>query len=414
MMMSGSQKACEIVNVAHQMGIIVYETDWYENAPAKKAVDKSFMVSTADVDAVVELCRKEGVDGVISGFTDSVLPYQQQVCEKLGLPFWGDRQNIAICIDKKLFKEACEKAGLPVVPYVRLNESNYAQVLSEIKLPAVFKPVDNSGTRGVCKCYKEADKKLSFDKAMSFSKSKEVLAEKMMKADKEYSVYYMLNDGKAYLNAMMDRIVTQTYTDTAPVTPAVFYPSSMLDQWEKEMDPLARRFFKQNNMRNGYAFIQGFSDEGHLYVHEIGYRLNGSIAHKIVEHFCGFNQIEQLIRFTLTGKMEEKEVAKANPHFDGYGLVLEALLNNGIIGEVNGLDKVRQIEGVLDLFQSRFIGDKADDKDPATFYFADIYIVAPSLEKLSKVICQISDCLRVTDSEGNNMLRPFLDASCLS
>ena len=114
------------------------------------------------------------------------------------------------------------------------------------------------------------------------------------------------------------------------------------------MDPYVRKFFEMNNMRNGYVFMQGFYDDGRLYVHEMGYRLNGGVAYKIVEHFSGFNQIEQLIRFTLTGRMEDKEVGKNNPHFDGYGLILATTLNNGTIGKVSGLDKVGRIDGVLD------------------------------------------------------------------
>ena len=409
MMMSGSQKACEIVNVAHQMGIIVYETDWYKDSPAKKVVDKSFMVSTADVDAVVDLCRKEGVDGIISGFTDSVLPYQQQVCEKLGFPFWGDSQNIAMCIDKKLFKEACENAGLPVVPYIRLTESDYEQILPEIKVPVVFKPIDNSGSRGVYKCYDEADKKALLEKSLSFSKSKEVLAEKMMNAEKEFSVYYMLNDGQVYLTAMMDRIVMPSDTVTAPITQAVIFPSSLLSLWESEMDPYVRKFFEMNNMRNGYVFMQGFYDDGRLYVHEMGYRLNGGVAYKIVEHFSGFNQIEQLIRFTLTGRMEDKEVGKTNPHFDGYGLILATTLNNGTIGKVSGLDKVGRIDGVLDCRQYHFEGDSVNGLGTSANDYADIFMVASSLDKLAGMISQIEELLKVVDTEGNNMLLPFLD-----
>lgn len=413
LMMGGSQDSCEIVNVAHQMGITVYETDWYEDSPAKKVVDKSFMVSTADVDAVVELCKKEGVDGIISGFTDSVLPYQQQVCEKLGFPFWGESQNIAMCIDKKLFKEACEKAGLPVVPYIRLNESNYERILPELKAPFVFKPVDNSGGRGVLKCYAEVDKKTLFEQSLSFSKCKEVLAEKLMDAEQEFSVYYMINDGQVYLNAMMDRIVLNSDTITVPITQGCFYPSSRLKQWKAEVDPYVRKFFEMNNMRNGYVFFQGFSDEGRLYVHEIGYRLNGAVAYKIVEHFSGFNQIEQMIRFTLTGKMDAVEVTKANPNFNGLGVILEAMLKEGVVGKYSGLDEVRKIDGVLGCIQFRHEGDRVSEMDTISHFFSDIFIVASSLEELGRIISEVAVCIKVSDTEGNNMLHPFLDVKRL-
>lgn len=127
LLMSGSKDACEIVKIAHCMGIVVYATDWYKDSPVKRIADKSFMVSTADVDAIVDLCKQEGIDSIFSGYTDSVLPYCQEACERLGLPFWGDRTNIEMCIDKKLFKNACERAGLPIVPYIIVNDKNYLE-----------------------------------------------------------------------------------------------------------------------------------------------------------------------------------------------------------------------------------------------------------------------------------------------
>ena len=51
----------------------------------KKIADKSFMVSTTDVDAVVDLIKKENIDGVLTGFIDSMLPYYQAICELIYL-----------------------------------------------------------------------------------------------------------------------------------------------------------------------------------------------------------------------------------------------------------------------------------------------------------------------------------------
>ena len=205
--MSGSKDACEIVKIAQELGIIVYATDWYRDSPVKRIADKSFMVSTADVDAIVELCKTEGIDGIFSGYTDSVLPYCQAACEKLGLPFWGTEQNIQMCIDKKLFKKACEQSSLPIVPYVVMNESNYLTKLDDITVPVVFKPVDNSGSRGVYKVFNDSEVKFYCEKSLSYSKSKEILAEKLMDANNEFSAYYMLNNGNAYLTAMADKII---------------------------------------------------------------------------------------------------------------------------------------------------------------------------------------------------------------
>ena len=65
LLMSGSRDACEIVNIAKNMGVLVYATDFYETSPVKEIADKSFMVSTADVEAVAELCEREKINGCL-------------------------------------------------------------------------------------------------------------------------------------------------------------------------------------------------------------------------------------------------------------------------------------------------------------------------------------------------------------
>ena len=74
LLLGGVQPACQIVEEAHKMGVTVYVTDYLANSPAKAIADKSFMVNAMDVDAVVDLCKAEGIDGLITGYVDPLLP----------------------------------------------------------------------------------------------------------------------------------------------------------------------------------------------------------------------------------------------------------------------------------------------------------------------------------------------------
>ena len=122
LLLGGVRPACEIVKEAKKMGLEVYVTDYLENSPAKKIADKSFMVSATEIDDVVELCKEQGINGVITGYVDSLLPYCERICAKLNFPFAGNQDNIDICINKEKFKIACEEAGVHVVPWRKLNQ----------------------------------------------------------------------------------------------------------------------------------------------------------------------------------------------------------------------------------------------------------------------------------------------------
>ena len=62
----------EIIKYAKRLNLDVYVTDYLVDSPAKNA--DSFMTSTTDVDAVVELIKQEKVDGTITGFVDLLYP----------------------------------------------------------------------------------------------------------------------------------------------------------------------------------------------------------------------------------------------------------------------------------------------------------------------------------------------------
>lgn len=92
LVLGGADVHVKIVQAAKSMGVYTIVTDYHlpERSPAKQIADEYWMLSFADVDAIVKRCREEKVDGVLAYCIDSVqIPYQQ-VCESLGLPCFGN------------------------------------------------------------------------------------------------------------------------------------------------------------------------------------------------------------------------------------------------------------------------------------------------------------------------------------
>ena len=86
----------EVANRAHELGIIVYVTDYLENSPAKKVADKSYNIDAMDVDALYEMAIAEKVDGVLVGVADILVPMYCKVCEALDLPCYATQQNVDV------------------------------------------------------------------------------------------------------------------------------------------------------------------------------------------------------------------------------------------------------------------------------------------------------------------------------
>lgn len=404
LLLGGVQPMCQVVNEAHKLGVEVYVTDYLKDSPAKKIADKSFMVSTTDIDGVVELCRREKIDGVFTGYTDSMLPYCKKICEQLKFPFWGDDENIKNCIDKMKFKVACENAGVPVVPWMIANEKNYREIADKIQFPVVIKPVDNSGSRGVFKCYASKDFSSLCEKALEFSKCKEIMIEKMMDAENEFSVYYMLYKGKVYLTEMGDRYVYAPDPQMAPLGQGMNYPSMHLEAWRDNMEPCMQKFFEMNRMKDGFCFFQGFYDKGQFFIHEVGYRLCGGFAYKYVDELSGYNQVQQMIKYALTGTMDIKELEKSDARFPKNAFTLTVALHPGKIGMIKGVNEIKKISGILEVCQLHYVGDEINLHGATARVFAYILCVVNNKEELFEIIKKVEDLLKVYDNEGENML----------
>lgn len=408
LLLGGVQPACEIVKEAHNMGVTVYVTDYLEDSPAKKYADKSFMVNATDADAVAQLCSDEKIDGLITGYVDLLLPYAEKICRKCGFPFWGNAENIDMSIDKYKFKFACEKSDVPVVPWRMVTRENYHEA-DGIEFPVVIKPVDNSGSRGVFKCYRAEDFEDCCEKAFAFSKIGKLLVEKLMDAHKEFSVYYILSKGEALLTGMGDRYVNIVDDGIAPEGQGMCFPSVHLGEWIENCHPKITRFFRENGMNEGFVFLQGFYDEGSFYIHEIGYRLNGGFSYKLVEHFSGYNQIQELIRFSLTGSMDFDNIHKSDPYFDGKGFILTLSLCPGEIASISGVDKASKTDGVVGFYQLHSVGDKLMSKGTTAQVFAYVLCAAKNKADLERIINDVKDAVRVNDTCGNSMLRFLID-----
>jgi len=413
LLMSGSNATCEVIRVAKDLGIEVYATDYYETSAAKRMADKSFQVSTADVPAVTSLCKEERIDGIFSAFTDSVLPYMQQVSAATGLPFWGDEHNIDVCIDKMKFKQACEKAGVPVIPWVKVTEMNYLEKIEDVKCPVVVKPVDSSGSRGVYKCFDKSQLADYCMRSFQYSAKKELLIERMMNVHNEFSAYYVMNNGVAKLLSMGDRYVEVVCEDSAPQPKGMLFPSIRQAQFEEKIDPLIKRFFTQNNMNGGFAFIQGFVENREFYVNEIGYRLNGGFTYKFNEFYNDYNLVNELLQYSLTGKMTDTEFNKINPHFNGIGLLLTVSLTNGKIAAIEGIEEIKKLPGVLDFVSQKKVGDEVVEGGASGKIFGYIHCVAQSYDELSDILDSIKKTLKILNSEKNDQLVGILDVLSL-
>ena len=396
LILGGVQLACSVIKLAQQNGIYTIVVDYNEDSPAKRIADKSYLVSTTDVDGIVELCKEEGIDGVFTSYIESMLPYCCIICERLKLPFYATLEQIKITSNKKSFKELCRKNEVPVIEDFNINIDDE---LFNVDYPVFTKPVDNSGARGMTICKNAEELKIGYQKALEFSKSKEILVEKYMDESSEcVNIDYLIIDGEFYLVGVGDKSVYRTVNCTTPITSSVIYPSKFLEEYICDLI----------GIRNGYIFIEAFHDKNGFHFYEMGFRIGGGQYYVMNSQMTHVNFMEMLIRYSLTGHMlpEDKFSLKLSPDLSSKCCGLVILLSVGEIASIDGLDEILALKDVVDFTQMLFVGDVLQQSDVGTLRqaFARVYIVSKSNESLKDAISKIYTLLRINNPLGENLI----------
>lgn len=417
LVLGGSRISMEIVKKAQEMGVYTMVTDWYseDKSPAKKIADKSFMTSTADIKEMVQLIKKERVDGVITGFTDSTLSYYAQICEEAGLPCYGTKEQFEIWTNKKIYKKICRDFDIPVIEEYKIRgdfDKEDIEVINTIKYPVLVKPSDNSGGRGISICKNKQELINAYKKALDFSENKEVIVERYIDSGEEVTVFYSLQDGEVYLTAMGNRHVKHNQENIIPLPVAYTFPSIYLKDYKETVEPNVKKMFQSLGMKSGMVFMQCIVEDGKCMVYDIGYRLTGTLEYKLLDELCGYNPLEMLIKFSLTGKMEEYSIEeKVNPFLGKYACNVSFLIQPGTIDKISGIDEIIKIPGVIDAVLARTEGEEIPESAKGTLrqIILRVFATASSQQELEKLLNKIYSKLEVISIEGNDMLLAGFD-----
>lgn len=403
LILGGNAISCDIVKTAKELGVYTIVTDWnpIEEAPAKLISDEFWMDSLMDYDTLVPKIKERGIDGIITGFTDSwLLPYQH-LCELTNLPCYGTKEAFEVTMDKAKFKNYCVENGVPVIPQYDVVTFDSSIITPTNKI--IIKPVDNSGSRGVIVCKEANDFKRCMDYALSFSQKKEVIIEKYMDLD-SWAASYTSQDFVISLSSLNDRLEHKC-SETAAITTAGIYPSKYLDRFLKEMDPLIRKMYKALGVANGVLSVQGFVDEESFYVMEMGYRLTGGQHYIFSKYENDISALEQLIHFAITCRMADYSIAeKDNPRFKDLCLNLCILGKEAKVARIEGQECIESIPEVIHANFLKRVGDQIGMDGTTAQKIANLHLVAKDGEDMRRVIEDIFSIIHVYDEEGNELV----------
>lgn len=407
LILGGMRFSCEIVNKAREMGIhtIVADYNRVEDSPGKQISDEAVDLSVIDVEAVVSYVKKNAIDGVIVGFNDMLLPYYAEICQKCGLPCYGTKEQFETLIAKDRYKTLCRQFGVPTIPEFDVNDEN-------INFPVLVKPVDNSGSRGISICHNRQELEKAVEIGKAASKNGKVIIERYLDG-REVTVFWTFQDGNYYLSALANRHVKHNQgDDVIPLPVGYTFPSVFLPRYRKEVEENCKQMFQHLGLKDGMMFMQCKVEEGRCYVYDLGYRLTGSLEYKILERVCGYNPLEMMIHFALTGKMGEESIAdKAAPEFKTPAFNVSCLCAPGTIKSITGIDRVKEMPEVEDVVIAHAPGETITEQMRGLLAQITVRVLGSvaSKEILLPTMQRIDDTIHIIGEKGEQLLLPGIE-----
>lgn len=402
LILGGYMHMVSVVETAQKMGLYTIVVDRDAGSPAKAVADQSYDVSTDDLERLVEIAKSEGINGVFNGFDDINTWHALALCEKLDLPFYATREQLAICSDKEHFKQHCRNYGIPVIEeYAITSEEDFKR----LTYPVIIKPVDSYASQGITVCYSPEEMKEGCVKAAAYSKNDKVIIERFI--DNSYGVmmFYTVKNGEITLSAMTDRHVHKQYKEHPPLPTATVFPSRHLDHYLETLDARVRIMLQGMDIQNGVLFIQSLYEDGEYFFYEMGFRLSGTQYYTIVEKQTGINLLEMALDFAVGRDLTQYAVKEFDNGYTKFPACnLSILLDHGTIKEVIGLERILLHPAIVSYVPVNGVGDRVEMTGTYAQMLGRFNIVAQNKEEFIRIIEDINDTLHVVSSNGSEMI----------
>ena len=400
--------SCDIVSYAKSIGIYTIVTDFLpiSESPAKRIADEAWNVSTADVG---ELCRRiheENVSAVFTGVHEFNIDKTLEVCQRVHFPFYASREQLYIMSHKDVYKDLFSRYGMPKIKECYSGKAGKLDV-NGINCPVIVKPVDGSSGLGVKICRSKEELQTNAANAVSVSKSSSIIVEEYIESP-EVTIFYIIQNGKFYLSAIADR---QTYKfKEGTIALPVFYafPSKHIEDFKERYNERIIAALASIGLQNGMVFIQAFWKDGLCLIYDVGYRLTGTQEYNLLSEICGFNPLEMLVDYALTGKMGEVDVsAKVDPFFHGkHAGIITFLMKPGKIGYVGGMEQIEKESGVVKFVLNHEEGESVPIAAEGTLnqVVGRAYVITDTKEELEHVREEVQKKFEVRNDVGENIL----------
>jgi biotin carboxylase len=330
------------------LGARVVAVDRNPDAPGFEIADVGEAVDFGNVGAVTEVGRRHGVRGVMTFAADRAVPVVAGVAEALELPGIGT-EAAHVMTNKIAMRRRLADAGVPQPRFAAVRHvRDIRGAAAAVGFPAVLKPADSAGQRGLFLVKSVDDVERHLHAALAQSTDEEAILES----------YHPGLEVNGLLVARGGEVTVVTLSDRRRPPGAGFgvavahvYPSTLFGDALFEVERVGRATVHALGLRDGIAYPQViWGDDGVARLIEVAARIPAGQMDSVARYGVGVDLIEVALRQTLGDPVPDElvEPSRQQPMAISFLTAKPGPLPVGKVRSFGGLDKVLAFPGVVE------------------------------------------------------------------
>jgi carbamoylphosphate synthase large subunit len=389
-LLGGSSQQVIAIKKAKEMGYYTILCDFLDDNPGQYVADKFYLESTTDKEKILEIAKKEQIDGILAYASDPAAPTAAYVSEKLGLSGTPYKSAEILC-NKDLFKAFLKDNGFNVPNSKGFN--NKKDALFEGKkydYPIIIKPVDSSGSKGVTVLYNSDNLEKAIDFAFSISRCHRIIIENYIEKKHKYLIGgdIFVIDGKIELWGLMNCHRDNNVNPLVPVGKS--YPLDLEEQDINNVKNVLQNIVTNLKIKNCPMNVELVIDKNNkVWPIDIGPRSGGNMIPDLLNLIFD----EDVVKMCIQSSMGEQISFSNNKPKMFYATHNLHSNKNGLFKDIVFSDKIEKFIIKKCIYKKE--GDRVEFFDNASKALGIIFLKFNNKSEMNDCLSNINDFISI-------------------
>jgi len=280
-----------LIKTAKSLGVQTIVTSMGGDYPCIPYADKECYADITDPDAIVEIAKKEKIDGIIICCSDTGLKAVGRCNDILHLQGISE-EAATLSSNKLLMKEKLVQGGVRTARYqIVKNKTDLISFVDSVGLPVIIKAVDLQGSRGIyiVRDYEELEKCLNH--VMASTKQGYCIVEEFIVGTEFGAQAFVYKGEVLFVLPHGD----ETVSCMTPVPIGHYMPYDVPQPLQEDIILQVKNAIKAIGLDNCAVNVDLIEKSGKVYVIELTGRVGANCLPEIVSNYLGINYYEMIL-----------------------------------------------------------------------------------------------------------------------